>query len=230
MSAPTERTPDLARKKVGNTKLWKRNLASEKRYAAKKPRSFSVCQHDTKSFKCSSLSNLDLTHFHAKFYKSRNKKDQDAYIIKYCTIKVPKRRRPSKNRRDRNTSIHYFIPKHKTKDLIPVCKNTFLRALNLSHNRVNGVLKRFHATGTMPVENRGGDRVKNKNLHKKNKIIDFIKTFSIIESHYCRGHSSREYLSSDLSINKMWKMFNTKFPEYAVKESFFRALFNTKFN
>ncbi|CAH1109680.1 unnamed protein product [Psylliodes chrysocephalus] len=28
----------------------------------------------------------------------------------------------------------------------------------------------------------------------------------------------------------MWKMFNTKFPEYAVKESFFRALFNTKFN
>lgn len=176
------------------------------------------------------ISPSDIANFHTRFYESHKKTVQDSVIVKYCSIQAVRRRRQSKNVRNRNASFRYHIPKKITTELIPVCKNTFLRALNLSHNRINGVLRRFFETGAMPVENRGGDRVKDKNLAKKEAIIKFIKSFPVIESHYCRGSTSRQYISSELSIKKMWRMYNTEHNECAVKESFFRRLFNTKFN
>lgn len=82
----------------------------------------------------------------------------------------------------------------------------------------------------MPKENRGGDRKSHKSLAKRDKVMTYIKSFTIIESHYCRGKSTRQYLPSDLSVKKMWRFYNKDNHDLPVKESFFRHIFNTKFN
>lgn len=60
----------------------------------------------------------------------------------------------------------------------------------------------------------------------------FVKQFKAIESHYCRGQSLRVYLSSELSIAKMWRMYEQQVqnPSLSVKKSYFHKMFVTKFN
>lgn len=112
-----------------------------------------------------------------------------------------------------------------------MCRNFFLRSLNINKGRVRGVLKRHMDTGLMAIENRGGDRKSLKNLGLKDAIVSFIKKFKGTESHYCRSKSRRIYLPSELSIATMAKMFVKEHPEFShCKESYFRRIFNTKFN
>lgn len=62
--------------------------------------------------------------------------------------------------------------------------------------------RNFH-TGDMPSEKRGGDRKLKNYEDKKQSVINFIKKFNVIESHYCRSKTSnRLYLNSDLNIQK----------------------------
>lgn len=83
----------------------------------------------------------------------------------------------------------------------------------------------------MAIERRGGDRKSTKNVGLRNAIIKFIKRFKGVESHYCRSKSRRIYLPSKLSVASMFKMFLTEYTEFShCKESFFRRIFNTKFN
>lgn len=48
-----------------------------------------TCNHgpNDKKFHCKKLSLLDISHFHEQFYKTKNKKDQDAFILKHCKVK-----------------------------------------------------------------------------------------------------------------------------------------------
>lgn len=60
--------------------------------------------------------------------------------------------------------------------------------------------------------------------------MNFINSFKCVESHYCRGNSSRKYLPSELNVQKMWRMYSSKTESTPVKLSFFRKIFNTKYN
>ena len=42
-----------------------------------------------------------------------------------------------------------------------------------------------------------------------NDVKDHILSFPNYESHYCRERTSKKYLSSDLSITKMYDMYKT---------------------
>lgn len=182
------------------------------------------------SYQCARLKMADISAFHDNFYASRAKLTQDAFILKYCSGNNIKRRRPHQNSRFRNMSVKYTMKLKLSGEIIPVCKNTFLRSLNLSKHRVEGVLRRFKETGLMPVENRGGDRTGGKNDEKKTLVCEFIKSFTVSESHYCRGKTARQYLPAELNIQKICRMFNEVHPDQTVKNCFFRELFTTKFN
>lgn len=71
-------------------------------------------------------------------------------------------------------------------------------------------------------------------LERHNKVQAFIESLQAVEPHYCRSKSSvRVYLTSELNIKKLWKMYNNglnETPELKVKEQFFRNVFNTKYN
>lgn len=78
---------------------------------------------------------------------------------------------------------------------------------------------------------RGGDRKSSNNVELGEAYISFIKKFKGVESHHCRTKSRRTYLPSELSIASMFRMFMEENSQFShCKESYFRRIFNTKFN
>lgn len=73
-----------------------------------------------------------------------------------------------------------------------------------------------------------GDR----NDLKKEIVKEFIGNLKGTESHYNLNKSKRIYLSCDLSIKKLWAMYNDQaFDEdMKVKQSMFRRIFTQYFN
>lgn len=60
--------------------------------------------------------------------------------------------------------------------------------------------------------------------------MNFINQLKCVESHYCRGKSNRKYLPSELNVKKLWRVYLSKTGHLAVKQSFFRNIFNTQYN
>lgn len=94
--------------------------------------------------------------------------------------------------------------------MVPVCLKTFLGVLNVSRFRINNIMKTFYDTGNLMVEKRGGDRVSNKYKDKNSAVIYFINSLKFTEPHYCAVTND---LPAELSINKLWKMFNDSVPD-----------------
>lgn len=179
----------------------------------------------------------ELQFVHARFYEIPSKLKQDAFILKCCDAKLPKRRRRRVQRAEDSTvcqkqvSIVYRIPK-KGGEWIRICRSAFMNILNLKKDRIQGVVKRFFFEGTTPLENRGGDRVLGKNDQKKLAMSNFIESFKCVESHYCRSHvKKRTYLPCDLNIRKLFKLYiESVESSLIVKEPYFRSYFATHYN
>lgn len=189
------------------------------------------CGHYSGAFQCKTLTMRDLKTFHDKFYSSHNKLKQDALILKFTQAIHVKRRRPKNQSHSRKQfQTKYFVSTYE-RSLIPVCQSTFLNTLNIKRCRVQRVVSNFVKTGGAPCENRGGDFKSGKFENKRLAVIDFLKTLKCDSSHYCRASSMRQYLSSDLNINKLLRMYNDQAAhELKVKRTFFFNVFSTKFN
>nr|CAI5837518.1 unnamed protein product [Callosobruchus analis] len=224
-----EATPECARKKKVQPEKWKRNVEKARRYHQTMLPEYPVCRHQTTSYQCGSLSMEDIKLFHQTFYANTSKIAQDTFILKYATVSTVKRIRNEFSNRPRTMATTYHVRK-KSKEIVPVCKEAFLGILNLKRYRVEGILGRFLHKHQLPRENRGGDHRSCKSQDVRQNIVQFIKSLTVIEKHYCRGRSLRQYVSSDLSVKKLWIFYNNKYPEAQCKESYFRFIFNTKFN
>lgn len=173
---------------------------------------------------------VEIRNFHHKFYTTKDKVVQDNFILQYCKVAPVKRRRPRNSLHSVKNSQGKFFVLSLQKKLIPVCKNTFMGILGITRRRVDTVLNNFFKTSVPAKENRGGDRKSRLYSERKMSVMNFINKFKAVESHYCRGQSERLYLDSNLSIKKMWKMYQNEHPHLPVKESFFRGIFNTCYN
>ncbi|RVE45245.1 hypothetical protein evm_010135 [Chilo suppressalis] len=113
-----------------------------------------------------------------------------------------------------------------------ICQRVFLQILGIGIHRVRNIAKKFLTAGQLPIESRGGDRISHKNTHKAQAVMQFIESFKCVESHYCRSSTStRKYVSSELNIKKMWKMYQVKHSdEFKVRQCFFRNIFVKKYN
>lgn len=189
------------------------------------------CTHK-KDYKCSSLTMSDLQSFHARFYKYKDKQSQDAFILKHIKGTSPRRRRPRMaDGKKKEINTKYFIYSRSLKKMLRVCQITFLDILGIKRYRVDAISKKFLKEGLLPAENRGGDRKSHKYFEKKAAVIKFIKKLKCSEPHYCRGSSARLYLPAELSINKLYQMYDEKAEAHLkVKRSYFRMVFNTNFN
>lgn len=167
--------------------------------------------------------------FNEKFYKCSTKITQDNFILKFCSVQGAKR---LKNESKRTKAVKYYILGDKGVK-VPVCQKTFMGALLVKKDRIQGVLKRFYeGGGQMPQENRGGDRKSEKFTIRKLSVQRFIESFKGQESHYCRSKNmNRLYLSPELNIRKMWRMYNQSYEQdLQVKQHFFRKIFNQNYN
>lgn len=70
-------------------------------------------------------------------------------------------------------------------------------------------------------------------LQLKEQVRDHIRSFPVVESHYCRARTERQYLESTLNVSRMYDLYKGKCLEEGstpVKESFYRFIFNSEFN
>lgn len=51
-----------------------------------------------------------------------------------------------------------------------------------------------------------------------NKVINHIKRFPTIESHYCRENTKRQYLEEGLSISKMYSLY-VKYKKFQIEKN-----------
>lgn len=116
---------------------------------------------------------------------------------------------------------------------IVVCREFFLRCLNVNAMRVNRALKSkiSNPTGN---ERRGRGPPKNKTpIQSIRTVIQFIKTFPKYESHYGRSKAACKYLPPGLNKTLLYALYQnmcTNKRLTPVSDHIFRRIFNTKFN
>lgn len=174
----------------------------------------------------------DIQTFHRIFYETTDKATQDAFILKYCIVSRTFRRRPKNEKHSpKKHQVKCFIRNVLSKEKVPVCQTAFLNVLGISKHRLSYVMKRFTETGQVPIERRGGDRKTAKYREKLERVQMFINQLKCTESHYCRSVTRRMYPPSELSISKFYSMYAAQAPPTEVlKKSYFRFVFNRKYN
>uniref|UniRef100_S4PMR1 DUF7869 domain-containing protein n=1 Tax=Pararge aegeria TaxID=116150 RepID=S4PMR1_9NEOP len=191
------------------------------------------CVHGNskQGYKCNDLTVQDYSKFHRNFYSTSVKVTQDTFLLKYCTAQTPK-----KEGKRKSQTICYFIPKHENLagrrrvKLIKVCQKAMTTILGISRDRIQRICKQHLITMAMPKERRGGNRKSNLYSDRTESVKSFIKGLEALESHYVRGRSTVQYLSSDLSIKKLHKLYNDDAQNVSVRYEFFRRIFNKYFN
>lgn len=196
---------------------------------------FQRCKHSEKSkFLCNKI-NLAAIVRHRQHFFSKGKVQQDIFLTRYIAPYEPERRKTkttpscSTQKKTRSLSVTYFLTGKKKKKL-PVCKSFFMKVFSIKKDRLISIAKTVFE-GKVPKENRGGDRKSQKSSEKKAKLREFLASLPANESHYNRNKSKRIYLSSDLNISKLRKLYNESVPpELQVKPTMFWEVFVNDFN
>lgn len=150
--------------------------------------------------------------FHDAFYQKPERICQDNFILKHCKVRVCARHRPRTNSGNAKTLTYNYFIRTADKKTVKVCREAFLTVLDLKKDLVQNVLKVYHSSGQQRAETRGSDRKSEKFLDRTNFVISFIKKFKSRESHYTRAKTKRKYLPSELSVCKMWRMYQAQSP------------------
>lgn len=219
----------------------KRAAAKKKRYSA--PCSVNVytpCSSHTSTNKillCHKLTPNMVKEIRDKFFSIPNKQRQDGMIANMIEVATDiKRRRPrpiNKNKKQKAGGLHKYTVKYflKSKKMtLRVCRKLFLNILKVGRTRVQNI-SNAKFEGNSIEEKRGGDRKSHQSTEKRNSVRTFIGRLRGTESHYNRNKSRRIYLSCDLSIKKLHKLYNESTePTHKVHFAMFYRIFVNEFN
>nr|CAI5862904.1 unnamed protein product [Callosobruchus analis] len=133
----------------------------------------------------------------------------------------------------RKFSRSYFLKKENV--LIKVCKIMFLNTLDIGFKRIRYTMEKCRGgSGICTPDNRGRHGNHKRVSDEDRKIVmDHISKFPAYKSHYSRSHSNKRYLSPDLSIQQMYRLYTDHCKEIGrtpVSDHFYRNIFVTEFN
>ena len=116
-----------------------------------------------------------------------------------------------------------------------VCKSFYLSTLAVSQKMIYNVHdKKDETTGIVKIDGRGTHSNHHKVSEEERKsVLAHIQSFPVVDSHYCRAKTNKKYLESGLNIQKMYDLYKEKRIKENkpyVKSSYYRTIFNTKFN
>lgn len=92
----------------------------------------------------------------------------------------------------------------------PICRGCLLKTLGESDNFIKSVaLKKRSSLGGTQLDDNRGKSIPKHNISDENRqvIKEHILSFPSYESHYTRKSTSKKYLPSHLTINKMYNLF-----------------------
>ncbi len=178
--------------------------------------------------------NLDEIHcanIFAEYWSTGERKWQQDYICAMVEEKEPSTKKRNAKGKGRSTVRKFHLQGKEGK--VQVCKEHFTGILNISNSTIETALK-YRGSGGLAFQERKVCKPSNKIPEETiDKVRKHIDSFPAMPSHYSRKDSKREYLAHDLSIQKMYYMYEEKCREQneiPVKLSMYRRVFNTEFN
>ena len=103
-----------------------------------------------------------------------------------------------------------------------VCRKFFINTIGISFSQVRTTLSMVNEFGVM-AEGRGGRQQADRDKTLRQQVTNHINAFPRMESHYCRTSSKCQYLSSDLNLSIMYRMYTKQHPNGASR-SFYRKI------
>lgn len=160
-------------------------------------------------------------------YKLDSKNEQDLHLQRMIEKHDVKQRRPRKGNESKqyDSSFKYYVLLQGKK--IQVCRNAFFRLYDVTDKKIRRIRNLLKA-GETPRDMRGKKSPSNKKTPDVLKLIhDHIESFPVKKTHY----AAKEYLylSSELTVNKMYELFKERFPSVGVKYEFYLKYFNENF-
>lgn len=179
--------------------------------------------------KCDMVSDTDRREIFKGYYALLDVRDQRQFICRHVLSEPKKEFRVGAESQRGDTNNYFFTVRGKR---LQVCKTFFLQTLAISTKVVRTALEKISEFGMLEPEKRGG-RVE-INQHRDEVIRQLVNAhidrFPRIESHYCRLYTDREYLSSDLSLSCMHRMYCNEQAggSTSVSYSFYCKIFKEK--
>lgn len=153
-----------------------------------------------------------------------------AYLSGLILIEDTKMQRKNKsttNPRKRSHTYKYFVELNGKR--IGVCQKCFRYTFSETEQFIKTVVKKKLANeGPLNITDFRGKHPGPKKIstEKEKGIINFINCFPSYESHYTRRDTSKRYLSQDLSIAELHRLYCEKFGP-SISLSKFSQIFNT---
>lgn len=169
------------------------------------------------------------------FWALGNKTSQQNFLRSMLNVSNPAVHTSQENLKE--NSVKYFF--HIDKQLVRVCKKTFLDTFDISESWTRTIMKKIKqgVGGTISPDKRGKHSKVNEDVRLKSirNVMDHIKSFRCVPSHLCRARSKRKYLDRRLNIRRMYGLYKvwmrSNRPEDSIRgEKFYRNIFNTRFN
>ena len=121
-SEPVKRT-QFGKKRKCNTANYSRNRCKIQRLGGGNHIPRLVCNHNDRLCQATKLTSEDAYSLNYKFHDMNSKKDQDAFLLTYMSVREPKKPKPQNQKR--KVSVKYSVLNLKN-EKIPVCKATFM--------------------------------------------------------------------------------------------------------
>lgn len=233
-------TPTYTKKKRRLPDTWKQNIRKKLRQAGQeylsqrgkvmkakhvKPPCVNSC-----FYMCTQhFSDSDRNEIFSKFWNLSDE-EKNSFYCQFVKKKNVERKRIKGSERKKNT-FQYSL--YSSDDIIhSVCRIFFLNTLCINEKRIYYYFKHLHNEKFgVPRSLRKGKNTKHFiEPERVEEVKNHINSFPTIDSHYCRASSGRKYLSSNLSLLKMYSLYLQTNPSSPVSEKFYRNLFNYNFN
>ena len=108
----------------------------------------------------------------------------------------------------------------------------FLNTFNISRKVIQTAIAKKKRNGNLiadDVKGKTASHVK-YNSNALDAVKEHIKKFPVMESHFCRESTKRQYLASNLNITKMYELFVKENPNTEIQEHYYKKVFNENCN
>ena len=140
------------------------------------------------------------------FYSCADKSIQSQQLATLVSEHETARKRgadPSNSRRSMSREYHLV----KKGEKIRVCQKMFLNTFAIDEKRIRRLLNNKSEAGT-PIPDGRGRHSNHYHVEKRTGyVIEHIKSFKVVESHYVRCDAKFEYLPTDISVSEMYRMY-----------------------
>ena len=218
-------TPEKTKSNVRLTAKIQRNLGKSYRSPntgsevpsrrVLKPRCLSA-RCAAKGFECHKFDEDERLSVLNAYYDLGNLHHQRQWIQSHIVQREPSyKTHTNKVTSRKKQTLSYYLPKGDGK--LQVCRQMFLNTAGITERQVRTVLQKTDKHGILQKEKRGkrtSHQVMNDAIMRQ-KMKEHINRFPRMESHYCRAKTSDQYLSSNLTVLKMYELYKneTKEPE-----------------